>query len=743
MNAVTKSLLCLSLPLALGLTACGGDERSLGVKTSLAAPPKLEAVNFPGLRSAYTVRKTDAGYIVQDISGGAATGVSSSVTRLQFADASVNLLMADVIKTIPLTDLTRLIELYIAFFNRVPDADGLAYWITSRAAGQSMDQIAASFYQAGILYSDLTGFSATMSNQAFVNVIYKNVLGRADGGDAEGVAYWVAELESGRATRGSLISTILTAAHSYKGKTSTGYAWVADLLDNKLNVASYFSVQQGLTYNTPEEAISKGMSIALAVTRDSTEQAYTMIGLFDSAPFAATIPLAPSGLIAVAGNASASFSFTMPTANNLEAVSSYTLTCTTGAETATATARGSPIALAGLINGSSYACSMRAGNAVGSSTASSAINVTPFAGVSTLAACTSDMSVKFFNTSPIALVDFIAFRPLGFLSLPIHVFPAKHSAFSMTAIGQAAVAKPVVAPGRTFVTEIYEASFSSGGKNYQVFLRPCDQVRAYFGHLSSISDKLLQEFKSKPASCNSFQDGSATVTTCRREQLSLLLEEGEQFGAGPDSAGVDFGILDFRRTPAGFVNVSHYDYYYPYYTSPLDYFGATTKAQIESKTGNVFGTRMRTALPIGGSYMEDIAGTAQGNWFLPGKYHSNTTDLSIFLSLAHDYTDPSQAIISMGKSVVGLASGLYSFTTANSGLINRDFNAITPDGKIYCYESFLSGQTTGSIPLATSSGVLRMTMPDANQLKVEFLASGTCLSNASLDFSASATVFVR
>jgi hypothetical protein len=27
---------------------------------------------------------------------------------------------------------------------------------------------------------------------------------------------------------------------------------------------------------------------------------------------------------------------------------------------------------------------------------------------------------------------------------------------------------------------------------------------------------------------------------------------------------------------------------------------------------------MRTADPVGGTYMQDLAGTAQGNWFLPG-----------------------------------------------------------------------------------------------------------------------------
>ena len=76
--------------------------------------------------------------------------------------------------------------------------------------------------------------------------------------------------------------------------------------------------------------------------------------------------------------------------------------------------------------------------------------------------------------------------------------------------------------------------------------------------------------------------------------------------------------------------------YYPYYASPLNYFTPGVRSQLESVTGHVFGTRPRTAKPIGGTYMQDEAGTAQGNWFFPGSYYSNTTDVSGALGLAAD-----------------------------------------------------------------------------------------------------------
>jgi len=69
---------------------------------------------------------------------------------------------------------------------------------------------------------------------------------------------------------------MLTAAHSYANDAT--WSWVPQLLDNKIKVASYFSVEQGLNYNTPEASISKGMAIAAAVTSDDIARAKSLIG---------------------------------------------------------------------------------------------------------------------------------------------------------------------------------------------------------------------------------------------------------------------------------------------------------------------------------------------------------------------------------------------------------------------------------------------------------------------------------
>ena len=312
----------------------------------------------------------------------------------------------------------------------------------------------------------------------------------------------------------------------------------------------------------------------------------------------------------------------------------------------------------------------------------------------------------------------------------------------MTLPGQTPVARPVRAPGKVWVKEIWEATFSTGAQNYQLYVYPCNEVRVYFGHVASLSNKLTTEMLKSAPSCNSFFDGTATVTTCRHENMSLALDSGEEMGTGPDTAGVDFGVVDVRLPPAGFVRLDHYDHFYPYYASPLDYFRSDVRSTLESKTGHVFGTQTRTAKPIGGTYVQDVPGAAQGNWFVPGRYHSNSSDLSASLGLASDYVNPGQPIMAVGNSISGMSMGLYSFNVQAQGLINRAFVEVRADGNTYCYDGFLPGQSAGGMPLGRPNGVVLLSMPSDTMLKMELVAGSSCVATSRL-FTTNATTFER
>ena len=239
----------------------------------------IDQAYFTSNRSNFTQSTVGEVTTFTDNLGFEGTDQLTSIERAYFTDYYVNLTVKNesAVSNIASSDLQQLQELYVAFFNRVPDADGLEYWIGQFNSGQSINQIAESFYNSGIAFSELTGISAGMTNTSFINVVYNNVLGRSSGADPEGLSFWTTALQSGAETKATLVASIITSAHQFKGDAQWG--WVADLLDNKVEVANLFSVEYGLNNLTSAESISNGMAIAAAVTPTDTTAAIELIGI--------------------------------------------------------------------------------------------------------------------------------------------------------------------------------------------------------------------------------------------------------------------------------------------------------------------------------------------------------------------------------------------------------------------------------------------------------------------------------
>ena len=259
----------------------GDDTLTGGIgNDTLSGGSGSDLVYLQGKLSDYkisVVSRTGTGTISDSVSSRDGSDSLQGIEHIRFSDFDVNTLTKSIASSVTTATLQRVMELYVAFFNRTPDADGLSYWLNQTLAGSSINAIADAFYNVGVQYTSLTGFSPTMSNADFVNVVYRNVLGRSDGADAGGLAYWTGELASGNATRGSLVSTILDSAHTYKGDST--YGWVANLLDNKITVAKQVSVDWSLNYLTADASVTNGMAIAKAVTATDTSAAIALVGL--------------------------------------------------------------------------------------------------------------------------------------------------------------------------------------------------------------------------------------------------------------------------------------------------------------------------------------------------------------------------------------------------------------------------------------------------------------------------------
>lgn len=89
-------------------------------------------------------------------------------------------------------------RLYLATFLRVPDYDGLQFWIQNWQQGWSLERIADAFTES----KEFQNKYGSVSDPEFVTLLYNNVLGRDP--DLEGLDHWVARLESGQ-SRGSIL----------------------------------------------------------------------------------------------------------------------------------------------------------------------------------------------------------------------------------------------------------------------------------------------------------------------------------------------------------------------------------------------------------------------------------------------------------------------------------------------------------------------------------------------------------
>jgi uncharacterized delta-60 repeat protein len=89
-------------------------------------------------------------------------------------------------------------RLYFAYFLRVPDYGGLLHWATFRDAHQ-LPAVSNAFASS----QEFANRYGSADNEAFVQLVYQNVLGREP--DGAGLVHWTGQLDSGAMTRGEVM----------------------------------------------------------------------------------------------------------------------------------------------------------------------------------------------------------------------------------------------------------------------------------------------------------------------------------------------------------------------------------------------------------------------------------------------------------------------------------------------------------------------------------------------------------
>ena len=196
----------LILITALLVVGCGADDRA----AMLSAPPPAKAgaqalvsngvASFSGKYAYYTISKTASGWNVQHVSGSPTT-VSLATKTLLFADMAVSLDQDG--------NAAKAYRVYRAAFDRPADTCGLSSWIGHLDRGMSLQTVAEHFISSAEFQSR---YGANLSNAAFVDQLYRNILHRP--ADQAGLNYWVWILDSRTDTRAGVLANFSEGAEN-------------------------------------------------------------------------------------------------------------------------------------------------------------------------------------------------------------------------------------------------------------------------------------------------------------------------------------------------------------------------------------------------------------------------------------------------------------------------------------------------------------------------------------------------
>ena len=297
----------------------------------------------------------------------------------------------------------------------------------------------------------------------------------------------------------------------------------------------------------------------------------------------------------------------------------------------------------------------------------------------------NDLVIGAFSVPPFDTSDLRSLVPLGNLNPSAHVFPTDHM-YLICASNKPAL--EIKSPGNVHILKITRGTSTSISLNnsyeYTIALGS-ENSYMYWSHVSNLSQRLLTALNNfSGAVCQpAYTTGGITYQGCYAYPDGLSAVAGETLGfanINTGLGGIDLGIK--IKGEAG---------------NPLEYFDAKSRNMLEAKLGSFDGRRKRTALPICGEYNLDVPGTAMGNWIKQG---STRTPEDNNLALVKDNITPSIQVFSAGLTLPNLNSGTYYFNPTSTGIINRNFSEVKPDGITYCYTLDLLGfvNTGNSIP---------------------------------------------
>jgi Ca2+-binding RTX toxin-like protein len=236
------------------LSGLGGDDSldGQGGDDTIDGGDGIDTALYSGDQASYTLTLTPTGTTLTDRrADGNGTDMLTDIEFLDFDTdlfgAPFNLEEFGGPTGLSDTDFKSFIELYIAYFNRAPDAVGLNFWGTAFAKGTTLEEMAGLFEPQA---ETQAAYPPGTSNAEFATTVYNNVLGRVP--DQDGLNFWVGVLDGGSVGRDTFILEVLRGVKAAPPEGASQefidqQMADAEYLANKTDIGAYFAVIKGMS----------------------------------------------------------------------------------------------------------------------------------------------------------------------------------------------------------------------------------------------------------------------------------------------------------------------------------------------------------------------------------------------------------------------------------------------------------------------------------------------------------------
>lgn len=284
-----------------------------------------------------------------------------------------------------------------------------------------------------------------------------------------------------------------------------------------------------------------------------------------------------------------------------------------------------------------------------------------------------------------------------------HIIPTDHMYMANITNNKSAKAE-VFAAGDMWLTELNESKAYDEQGNLLASeigfsFHPCKEITLEYGVnelAPELGNDLQAVIRSSKKSCYSGEKPHGLSEQCKYS-INYQVKAGQLLGwTDRNEATLDVGAYD-TRVSLPFINPKRYSERTLHTICPFDLYSGELKDSFYQKLGgrseNENAIARRTIEPRCGTVMQDVAGTAQGEWFV-GKDPNESSEFDgTVISFVHDNVDPSKAVIVIAGTIIPQA-GQFTFIPKYQGVINREPTEVK-DSSIYCFQNEFPEYGTG------------------------------------------------